>query len=606
MFLHLYPDASDAVSEYGNRAPFDAQHKQLGRVNVKTAKAALSRHGKDKWSFALHGGDATCETFFLVGFNKAQTNVSRAWLCPSSTLPPILKVMSPESACYTGQGELSATEVLVLDRKFQSILTGASAGTPVETVAPREEYERVLLGRIGEALYHTLYPDSKHVSAGTPNATYDFVDPDGTTVNVRVRRLSESRNRWTFFRTQGCTAKDYFFIGMDRSAKVVEALLRVPAQQMPEFGFSLRPGSASKWLAQGVPFQLPQPVANFVDVSDLESSHLEITGLTTQTVTALSDKDTTLLLHKALKYHRSLGFPYPEVPSDKHLAAAITAVRASTSAGQVLPVDNAGISVCSAYMKHRFGTRNADADFSALQAFENDVRLERALRFCLRGKNPVLTRPALRSALTALNRTPMQFRPTVAKILVDQYCPAGGVVFDPCAGWGGRMFGTLVSGRSYVGVEPNTETVKSLHQVGGRLCEFLALPRSTFRILEGTIQEVPDDLLRADFAITSPPYWTKEVYGGTREDTSVQDWVQAFLVPMFKKVKAFLKPDGYFAVNIADIQDKGKPVPLESLTTSAAESTGFHLETTWRMMKSSFGAQEGGRSEPILVFRIAA
>jgi hypothetical protein len=318
---------------------------------------------------------------------------------------------------------------------------------------------------------------------------------------------------------------------------------------------------------------------------------------------AMTTEEKSALLEGALRYHRLLGFPYPAVPSDKRLASEIVRLREYQPSGSTFLAENAGLGVCSAYMPHRFEARNSDADFSALGAFQDDTRLQRALQFSLRQEHPGITRRGLRSSLTALNRTPTNFRPAVAKALVERYSSEGGVVLDPCAGWGGRMLGTLVMGRRYVGIEPNKRTADCLFRLGTRFCEHLRLDRSFVRIVEEQIQSVPLGSVQASFAMTSPPYWGKEVYDPNEVGTSLDEWITTFLHPLFRVVSGLLADGAAFAVNIVDITVDGQIVPLESLTLKAAESHGFFLETTWLMSKASFGDQTKGRSEPIFVFR---
>ena len=55
------------------------------------------------------------------------------------------------------------------------------------------------------------------------------------------------------------------------------------------------------------------------------------------------------------------------------------------------------------------------------------------------------------------------FPPYHARFLVDYYAPKAGpvVVLDPCAGWGGRLLGTLAIPRTdtvrYIGTDPNAK-----------------------------------------------------------------------------------------------------------------------------------------------------
>lgn len=609
LFLHLYPDASDSVAEFGNTVAFDAQHRTLGRVQVRTAKEEASTHGLPKWSFSTSGVSEHWDTGFFVAFSKDQTKVSFAWIVPADELPRQAKFMSPASSEYRHKvHEVSSENLDLLNRKFQAILASAKEVPQKPEMPPsdeiRVEYERVILGRIGEAIYHHLYPLADHVAGRNPLETCDFRDPDGTTVNVRVRRLA-SDGRWTFFRGKGCTAQVYFFIGMDATAHNVESFYRIPASDMPEFGFSIRPGSVSKW-EQIKDVGLPKPVSDFVRVKDLEQIHLDICNLNAAIRDAMSEEDRDKLLKRAFAYHRVLGFPFTTIPSDKRLASEIEEIRRYQPVGKDLPIGNAGLGFCSAYMPHRFKSRNINSDFSAWEAFWDDEVFMKVLKSAVSWKNPILTRPGIRSALTALRRTPTQFRPAVMKTLVDTYCPEGGLVFDPCAGWGGRLTGALVSGRAYLGVEPIKETADALYRMGSRLCEHLGLDRGVFRIIEGMIQTTPTEGISADFAMTSPPYWIQEIYsgGGADEEQPLENWTADFLKPLFEKTRKALKPGACFAVNIADVKTSGGvAIPLESIAVKTASDCGFVLEGSWRMMKASFGNQEAGRYEPILIFR---
>jgi len=608
LYLHLFPTASDAVAEYGNTTPFDAQHPSHGRVNAKTAKEHLTKHGKPAWSFHVGGVAEACDHAFLVGFDQGQEHVVQAWLIPSGELPTRLRVMSPSSKEYEGAPhELDVVEVALLDRKFRAVVEGLGKAPPLSSTE-KVGYDRVMMGKVGEAIYGKIHPESDYVAGRNPIETYDFLDPDGTKVNVRIRRWHDRKSgpsRWTFFRSDTSTADVYYFIGVDRAAKEVHACYRIPTNDLPAKGLSVSvTGSTKKWAPYRVLRDLPKPVSDFVDVDDIAALHLEIKGVNADLVAKMTPGEVEALLRRAVSYHRVLGFPYPRIPPDEYLERDMKRLDAYQPDGKNLPVENVGLGLCSAYMPHRFRSRNANADFSSVGAFEDDDRLLRALGFCLRGEKPGLTRTHLRTALTALNRTPVNFRPAVTKALVDVYCPRGGVVFDPCAGWGGRMVGSLMSSRRYVGVEPLDETHARLYQLGMRVCEFLSIDRDHVRLLHGKVQDVDLEGVEADFALTSPPFWTKEVYGdGDRDPRTLVEWRDTFLRPMFGRVASVLRPRARFAVHITDVREGGAVVPLESVAVKDGESCGFRLEDSWRMMKSSFGGQPGGRYDPVLVFR---
>jgi hypothetical protein len=600
LFLALYPDAKDAVLECGNRAPFDATHRTLGRVNVKTAKEVVTKFGVSRWVFQLEGS-VSADTLFLIGFSKEQDRVVRAWCAPTVLLPKRAKVMSPDSREYVPGWEVPDVDIAILNKYLQVHLAKAlDPDVQAPVVVPRHDaspYARQALGRLGEQFYQRLFPTSDYVAGRDALAPYDFIDPDGITVNVRVRRRGLD-GRWTFFRHPGSVVQEYFFIGVDPLAQTVEVLFRTKTENLPEHGFSYRPGVPSKWEPYSYP--LPCPLLDGSQES-LDSLRLGFSGLTAQRVAMLKDTEKDALLRSAFQYHRQLGFPYPDKPSDKMLMGDVSRLRAVGMGGTELPSEKAGLGFCAACMPHRYKSRNIHATFSAYDAFYDDRRLQRALAFSFSGAQPSLERSALRSALTALNRTPGQFSPAVAKVLVERYCPTGGLVLDPCAGWGGRLMGTLVAGRCYLGVDSYKETADGLYQIGSRLCECLALDRGVFQVLGEKIEDLEDSFCRAGFALTSPPYWNQEIYEA--EDTrSLSVWISEFLSPLFHKVATCLPSGAKFAVNIADVKRGTKTVPLVGLCKEMAAKEGFVLSETLWLPKGTFGKDSSGK-EPILIFK---
>jgi hypothetical protein len=57
---------------------------------------------------------------------------------------------------------------------------------------------------------------------------------------------------------------------------------------------------------------------------------------------------------------------------------------------------------------------------------------------------------------------PSFYRPHLSKQIILSTQKTEGILFDPCAGWGGRLLGTVASGWKYVGCEPNVETYNNL------------------------------------------------------------------------------------------------------------------------------------------------
>lgn len=576
LFLHAYPDAVDARSEYGHRAPFDAYHPLLQKVNVKTVRG---REGS--WPFQLEGIQ-NADHVFMVGLSPDGTEVSHVWLASSGEMPLQLKVLTPTSREYDGTSWELNDLVPVLSRLLSTI--SEVDATSAQDAA--ECYSRTVLGRIGELFYKSLHPESEHVSEEDPHSPFDFLDPDGSRVDIKLRR-PDKRGRWTFTR-QSSAPDQLFCVGLSRDGKTIQEAYRVPESVLPSRGFSVSPQGQSKWHQYRV-LTAPQLISDVLGVSDLDRVSSEISCVTRESLDSLQPDALGTWVQEVLAYHRALGFPYPTLPSEKRLASEIRQIEEYDGSEAVLLPLNAGLGLCSAYMPHRFDTRHAAADFTALGAFKDDRRLERAIRFALSGKSPDVSRRGLRSALTALNKTPTNFRPAVAKALVSRFCPPRGLVLDPCAGWGGRLMGTLVAGRRYFGVDSSEKTIKGLRRLGLRLSEHLGLPSDRVVLQHAKFQEV--DFPVSDFALTSPPYWTQEEYDGSVEE-GLDVWVRGFLLPLFQKTAESLRKGGTFVVNISDVPRGRDTLPLERMAREAATLAGFDLQETLHMSKSTFGPSQ--------------
>jgi hypothetical protein len=292
---------------------------------------------------------------------------------------------------------------------------------------------------------------------------------------------------------------------------------------------------------------------------------------------------------------------FPErKPSDTEIARDWELLRlcdTRVEGGVVVGKPKAGIVLCDQFFGHRF-----DASYEQLpsvrRAWYDPKWIRRAIQFQVRVGDPLLPWNVYR-ALRGIVRNPSNFRPGVAKAVVDAFCASGGVVLDPCAGYGGRAAGTLASGRSYVGVDPHPNAGLAFKN----LFEFVgASDRASFHNLP--FEDVNLGSLRADMVFTSPPYFSTERYS----DDACQSWIRyktwdawrvQFLTSLVQKAFDHLEPGCVFCLNLADTSKK--KYPLVSSSIALASRVGFHHEQTISMPLGRFGTSE--RSEPILVFR---
>jgi hypothetical protein len=129
------------------------------------------------------------------------------------------------------------------------------------------------------------------------------------------------------------------------------------------------------------------------------------------------------------------------------------------------------------------------------------------------------------------------YRPHLAKTIVTHY--NANTVLDPCAGWGGRLLGTVSAGAHYIGYEPNTETYNNLV----KMVEFLEIGDHV------TLYNLPAEQMNdvvVDISLTSPPYFNLEIYSEEKYQSEnyyttynkwLSDWLTPLVISVTQKVK---------------------------------------------------------------------
>lgn len=193
------------------------------------------------------------------------------------------------------------------------------------------------------------------------------------------------------------------------------------------------------------------------------------------------------------------------------------------------------------------------------------------------------------------------FPPFHARYLAHKYLPKLGdcIVFDPCAGWGGRLLGTLLVNRkdkvTYYGTDPAVENQEAYYGLTGRVTHWLkrevAGPREAevfAKTFEDFIKTKKAQSLfgKVDFVITSPPYFSAENYNPTDKKQSAnryseyEDWRNKFYKPLIQGVFDLLKPGGHFALNVADVAEAPT---LEKDAKNIAKEVGFHWASFYKL-----------------------
>lgn len=115
------------------------------------------------------------------------------------------------------------------------------------------------------------------------------------------------------------------------------------------------------------------------------------------------------------------------------------------------------------------------------------------------------------------------------------YAVKGGIFYDPCAGWGGRMLAAYNFGMKYVAIDANKKLVGELRE----LAKFMDYD-AEIAYGDSSDPECVKEIMKgrkADLSFTCPPYWNEEWYSDDPFQSNVKcksksDWHKRFLYPM--------------------------------------------------------------------------
>ena len=291
----------------------------------------------------------------------------------------------------------------------------------------------------------------------------------------------------------------------------------------------------------------------------------------------LPDEDKARWIREVFGIYRLIGFPFVKLQPDSELQRILVNLTTHTETledGHAFIRSNVGMSFCNAFFPHRYQT--VVNGKSAWSTFQNDADFMAVIKSQFQARSSDWVRPPnIRGALSVYqgNRTPANFRSTTTKMITDHLCPEGGICWDPCAGFGGRLLGVLASCKnvSYIGTEPSPQTVAGLRSLGNKLVSLTGISPDRIQILEGVAEKDCPAPGTVDLVLTSPPYFNKEQYLGGPQSHKYGDyesWKQKFMVPLIRNAFATLKDGGYFAINIQDVTVSHQRIPLVSCLDS--------------------------------------
>jgi hypothetical protein len=220
-------------------------------------------------------------------------------------------------------------------------------------------------------------------------------------------------------------------------------------------------------------------------------------------------------------------------------------------------------------------------------------------------------------------RPAVNFPPAVAKYLFLRFTEHIQdqdriVIYDPCAGWGGRILGAMACGGErqvhYVGTDPNTDhwmpeldvskyAYLADYYNGNVRDQF----KSTYEIFQSGSEEIhqlPDFKKyrgQVDLIFTSPPYFAAEGYSDDETQSynrfrTYEDWRDGFLTKTLETCVDYLKDGRWLIWNIADVAFSSSMLPMESETIKIVEALGLEYRGK---LKMALASAPGGNKQNI-------
>ena len=321
-------------------------------------------------------------------------------------------------------------------------------------------------------------------------------------------------------------------------------------------------------------------------------------------------------IEKAFRYWRRRGFPYYEL-SMEEIRAELKALSAIDGRhvirGTSIHGSHAGIRLANCFHPQMWAVR-VSRYMSPMDCFKDDTCFKAALQRAFRiwperhGANASCLRRMLKSFSNCAAVS--NFRPSVARAVLQKFSRDNDPIVDFAAGYGGRLVGSLSLPRHYVGMEPCRAQVRGLRECI-EVIRSLGVVPGTAEIHEACAEEqLPKMPSRSTgLVFSSPPYFDWERY--SKQDTqsfirykTYSKWVESFLRPVVKESHRILANGGYLAINTPNGNSR---LSILEDVRHAAKKAGFKPYRTYKLRLSKvpyLHPRNGeGKWETLVVFK---
>lgn len=318
-------------------------------------------------------------------------------------------------------------------------------------------------------------------------------------------------------------------------------------------------------------------------------------------------------MDRALDYWRRTGFPYSRLNADQ-VEREFSLVRRSSPRAAffdgVLKSGTTGLRLANSFHPQMWHIRSQRHRWAPVDHFNDDLRLRQLL-----GRSPRFwpdrrcwNAQCVRSLFRVYSSGRVaNFRPLVARAIIDRFSSPRGSVVDFCAGFGGRLLASLTLERHYTGVDASRLQVKGLQNMLRALKKIsVGTAEVHHASAEDFLPTIPSHSV--DLVFSSPPFFDTELYGSDRAQSALRypnypDWVHSFLRVIILEARRILKPGGFLVINVA----RNGRLPLTKDTLRFAVPL-FGPPRTLRMSMHSRPVQRSRRLgsfrwEPVFVFK---
>jgi len=310
---------------------------------------------------------------------------------------------------------------------------------------------------------------------------------------------------------------------------------------------------------------------------------------------SLGEEGQSEYLEQVISFWRDRGFPHYSPRLDEISCLSKVTWEQVTDVKGDFKVRHVGQATCQAFAKHIWEGKSFGSTYSPREIFEKDELFGRALQMGLKyGRIP--NAAGVRACLRSWKQSGVyNFRPAIAKVIVDRYCPPNGLVYDPCVGYGGRALGALLSGSApnYWGCDVNREGLVSVREMCTWLSDFIPGVNDRVRLFHAAAEEFTMKS-GVDLVLTSPPYWKRETYEESPHQSGIkyptyEEWLTFFWEKVIRSCRDFLKEGGWAVFNVDDFEISGVRYELPKDTQDLCRRAGLSGPEIFKYKMPSLG-----------------